>query len=159
MGVPKKKSFNLYQIYIKLPQKWQSGSEPPPILFFFCISITIQGVAQGNKPGSQAGLMFNEDDFHRLLITVMSPHTDTFNTARHSRRPTQCQGDYQEPLTCAIIHMFTHTHTHTHTGGFDMKVLRRRSPFWLTLTTWDNTGYVWFIAGSCLMEGGRAGRR
>lgn len=59
--------------------------------------------------------MFNEDDSPRLLITVMSPHIDTFNTARHSRSATQCQEDYQHPLTWAIIHIFTHTGTKIHT--------------------------------------------
>lgn len=59
------------------------------IFFFFSLvaapCVTMRGVALGNKPVSQAGLMFNEDDSHWLLITAMSPNTDTFNTARHSR--------------------------------------------------------------------------
>lgn len=80
--------------------------------FFFAIvavpCVTMQGVAQGNKPVSQAGLMFNEDDSHWLLITAVSPNTDTFNTACHSRCSAQCQEDYQQPLTCTSAHTCTH---------------------------------------------------
>lgn len=45
------------------------------------------------------------------------PHTDTFNTARHSSRATQYQEDYQPPLTCSISHIFAHTQTHTAEDG------------------------------------------
>lgn len=86
--------------------------------------VTMRHVAQGNKPVSQAGLMFNEDDFHWLLITAMSPNSDTFNTARHSRCSAQCREDYQQPLTC------TSTHIYAHVRGYvrkHMAVLRPRS--------------------------------
>ncbi len=97
-------------------------------LFFFLalvavLCVTMQGVAQGNKPVSQAGLMFNEDDSHWLLITAVSPSTDTFNTARHSRCSAQSQEDCQQPLSCTSTHIYTHKHKR---GCIyeDMEVLR-----------------------------------
>lgn len=96
-----------------------------PLLFFLALVavpwVTVQGVAPSNKPVSQAGLMFNEDDSHWLLITAMSPNTDTFNTARHSRCFAQCQEDYQQLLTCTsaqihkrmqVLRLRLHVYTH-----------------------------------------------
>lgn len=89
----------------------------PPSFFFFFFAlvavpwVTVQGVARSNKPASQAGLMFNEDDSQWLLITAMSPNTDTFNTARHSRCFCTMPGGLS---TATYLHWCTYLHTHTH---------------------------------------------
>lgn len=54
------------------------------------------------------------------------PHTDTFNTARHSSRSTQYQEDYQQPLTCSVCHIFAHTQTHTHSWRWHFSHAYRR---------------------------------
>lgn len=122
VGVSKKRvgKASVYIRFLNLTGKEQIQHHHTFSPSFFCISVTIQGDALGNRPENKAKLMFNEDYSHWLLITVMSPHSGTFNTVCHSRRATQCREDYQHPLTWDIIRIFTPTDTHSHildTGG------------------------------------------
>lgn len=98
----------------------------PPSFFFFFFAlvavpwVTVQGVARSNKPASQAGLMFNEDDSQWLLITAMSPNTDTFNTARHSRCFCTKPGGLS---TATYLHWCTYLHTHASTNACECHAL------------------------------------
>lgn len=103
--------------------------------------------------------MFNEGDSHWLLITVMSSHTDTFNTESHSKSATQCQEYYQHPLTWGIIHIFTHRDTLVHTQVVQEActcLVGNGLSSSTKNTSRGKTSRVWFISG--VMKAEKDGR-
>lgn len=120
-----------------------SGTSKDILISFFLALVafpyvTKLGVAQGNKPGSHTGLMFNEDS-QWLLITAMSQHWHFYyHTSVKMLRCTVPGGQSMTTLPAHIyLHAFTSTceyHALDCTGTYSLPEARKkavRSSSWL----------------------------